>query len=63
MKYRTIMVSLAMDRSSDACLAVAGDLAERFEAHVIGMAASDLRPPLYFTEGTMLRRPLMKKGC
>jgi nucleotide-binding universal stress UspA family protein len=51
MTYKTIMVSLALDTSNDACLAVAGDLAERFGARVIGVAASDLRPPLYFEEG------------
>ena len=51
MDYKTVMVSLALDRPNDACLAVAGDLAERFEARVIGIAASDLRPPLYFADG------------
>lgn len=49
--FKTVMVSLALDRPNDACLAVAGDLAERFEARVIGIAASDRRPPLYFAEG------------
>lgn len=51
MDYKTIMVSLALDRPNSACLAVAGDLAERFGARVIGIAASDLRPPLYFADG------------
>jgi nucleotide-binding universal stress UspA family protein len=51
MSYKTIMVSLALDRANDACLAVTGDLAERFGAKVIGIAASDLRAPLYFAEG------------
>jgi nucleotide-binding universal stress UspA family protein len=51
MDYKAVMVSLALDRSNDACLAVAGDIAERFGARVIGIAASDLRPPLYFVEG------------
>src|SRR4051812_41768909 len=51
MDYKTVMVSLALDRPNDACLAVTGDLAERFEARVIGIAASDLRPPLYFADG------------
>ena len=51
MDYKTVMVSLALDRPNDACLAVAGDIAERFEARVIGIAASDLRPTLYFAEG------------
>jgi len=51
MDYKSVMVSLALDRPNDACLAVAGDLAERFGARVIGIAASDLRPPLYFADG------------
>lgn len=51
MDYKTVMVSLALDRPNDACLSVAGNLAERFGARVIGIAASDLRPPLYFADG------------
>lgn len=51
MSYKAVMVSLALDRPNDACLAVAGDIAERFGAKVIGIAASDVRPPLYFAEG------------
>jgi hypothetical protein len=51
MDYKTVMVCLALDRPNDACFAVAGDLAERFGARIIGIAASDLRPPTYFAEG------------
>ena len=51
MDYKTVMVSLALDRPNDACLGVAGDIAERFGAQVIGTAASDIRPPLYFADG------------
>src|SRR3954464_8168258 len=51
MNYKTVMVSLALDRANNACLAVAGDIAERFGARVIGIAASDIRPPLYFADG------------
>ena len=51
MDYKTIMVSLALDRPNHACLAVTGDLAERFGARVVGIAASDIRPTLYFAEG------------
>lgn len=51
MNYKTVMVGLALDRPNDACLAVAGDIAERFGARIIGIAASDLRPPMYFAEG------------
>jgi hypothetical protein len=50
MDYKTVMVGLALDRPNDACLRVAGDIAERFGARIIGVAASDLRPPMYFDE-------------
>lgn len=51
MTYQTIMVSLASDQSNERCLAVAGEMAERFEARVIGVAAAEFSPPLYFTLG------------
>jgi nucleotide-binding universal stress UspA family protein len=51
MDYKTVMVGLALDRRNDACLRVAGDLAERFGARIIGVAASDIRPPMYFAAG------------
>lgn len=58
MSYKTVMVSLALDRPNDPCLAVAGDIAERFEARIIGIAASDIRPALYFAEGNYAQRVL-----
>src|SRR4051794_27971471 len=58
MNYKTVMVGLALDRSNDACLRVAGDIAERFGARIIGVAASDLRPPLYFAEGAFAQKLL-----
>jgi nucleotide-binding universal stress UspA family protein len=63
MSYKTVMVSLALDRSNDACLAVAGDLAERFEARVVGIAASDIRPTLYFSEGDYAQKVLEEEGA
>ena len=56
MDYKTVMVGLALDRSNDACLRVAGDLAERFGARVVGVAAADLRPPRYFAEGDFAQK-------
>jgi nucleotide-binding universal stress UspA family protein len=61
--YKTIMVTLALDRSNDACLAVAGDLAERFEARVVGIAASDIRPTLYFAEGGYAQKVLEEEAA
>jgi nucleotide-binding universal stress UspA family protein len=51
MTYTTVMVGLALDRSNEARLEIAGQLAERFGAGVIGIAAAEFSPPLYFTSG------------
>lgn len=51
MTYATLMVSLALDQPNDARLQVAGELAERFDAAIIGIAAAQFAPPLYFTDG------------
>ncbi|MBR1027854.1 universal stress protein [Bradyrhizobium liaoningense] len=51
MTYATVMVSLTLDQSNEARLQVAGELAERFEAAMIGVAAAQFAPPLYFTDG------------
>jgi nucleotide-binding universal stress UspA family protein len=51
MTYTTVMASLALDRSNDACLEIAGQLAERFNACAIGITAGEFSPPLYFTAG------------
>jgi nucleotide-binding universal stress UspA family protein len=63
MDYKTIMVGLALDRSNDACLRVAGDLAERFGARIIGVAASDIRPPMYFADGDFAQRLLDQEAA
>jgi nucleotide-binding universal stress UspA family protein len=51
MTYATVLVCLALDKSNDARLEVAGQLAERFEAGIVGIAAAQFAPPLYFTDG------------
>lgn len=51
MTYATVMVSLALDQSNEARLQVAGELAERFETNIVGVAAAQFAPPLYFTDG------------
>jgi len=56
MTYATVMVSLAVDQPNEARLQVAGELAERFEAAVIGVAAAQFAPPLYFTDGVAAQR-------
>ncbi|MBW8857595.1 MAG: universal stress protein, partial [Bradyrhizobium sp.] len=51
MTYATVMVSLALDQPNEARLQVAGELAERFEASIIGVAAAQFAPPIYFSDG------------
>ena len=51
MTYATVMVSLALDQPNEARLAVAGQIAERFDTGLIGIVASVFSPPLYFTAG------------
>jgi nucleotide-binding universal stress UspA family protein len=56
MTYVTVMVSLALDRSNDARLEIAGQLAKRFSACAIGIAAGEFSPPPYFTTGEQAER-------
>jgi len=63
MDYKTVMVGLALDRRNDACLRVAGDLAERFGARIIGVAASDIRPPMYFADGDVAQKLLDEEAA
>ncbi|MBR0785888.1 universal stress protein [Bradyrhizobium iriomotense] len=56
MTYATVMVSLALDQSNEARLQVAGELAERFESAIVGVAAAQFAPPLYFTDGAEAQR-------
>ena len=51
MTYATVMVNLAPDQPNEARLEAAGQIAERFDAGMIGIAASQFSPPLYFTSG------------
>lgn len=47
MTFSTIMVHLDIDRPDDACLRIATDLAEQFDAKLIGVAAADLESSYY----------------
>ena len=47
MSYSTLMVHLELERSNDARLRIAGDLAEQFDARLIGIAACDPEPTHY----------------
>ena len=56
MTYAIVMVSLALDQPNDARLEVAGQIAERFDASLVGIAASQFSPPLYFTSGALAQK-------
>ena len=56
MTYRTAMVSLEIGQPNEARLEVAAQLAERFGARLIGAAAAEFSPPLYFMEGQPAER-------
>jgi nucleotide-binding universal stress UspA family protein len=58
MTFATVMVSMALDRPNDARLEIAGQLAERFSALVIGVTAAEFSPPLYFTDGAQAQKVL-----
>src|SRR3981189_161538 len=51
MTYATVMVSLALDESNEARLEGPGQIAERFDSGLVGIAAAQFSPPLYFTSG------------
>ncbi|HEY5129976.1 MAG TPA: universal stress protein [Bradyrhizobium sp.] len=53
MTYATVMVSLALDESNEARLDAAGQIAERFDAGIVGIVAAQFSPPLYFTSGQL----------
>jgi nucleotide-binding universal stress UspA family protein len=50
MTYSTLMVYLELEHSNDLRLQIAGDLAERFHARLIGIAAADPQPGYYAGE-------------
>ena len=53
MTYATVMVSLALDESNETRLDAAGQIAERFDAGIVGIVAAQFSPPLYFTSGQL----------
>lgn len=56
MSYKSIMVHLTAGGSNHARIALARNLAAKFDARLIGIAASELSPPLYFTDGEVGQR-------
>ncbi len=50
MSYASLMVHVDLDYRNDARLKIAGDLAERFKARVIGVAAQAEVTPVYYAD-------------
>jgi nucleotide-binding universal stress UspA family protein len=48
MSYATMMVHVGIGPTNDSRLAIAGDLAKRLGAHLIGICAADPLPPMFF---------------
>jgi hypothetical protein len=62
MTYATVMVGLSVDRPNEARLEIAGQLVERLGARVIGIAAAEFSPPLYFTSGEQAQKLVDQVG-
>jgi nucleotide-binding universal stress UspA family protein len=60
MSYSTIMVHLDLETSNESRLRVAGELAERFDARLIGITGGDFQP-LYFMDGAAAQDMLEKE--
>ncbi|KIZ39285.1 MULTISPECIES: universal stress protein [Rhodopseudomonas] len=58
MTYASVMVSLAFDQANTVRLALACEIAERYQSRVIGAAASEFSAPLYFTSGEAAQKLL-----
>src|SRR5262245_22618287 len=54
MTFSTLMVHLELEHANDARLQIAGDLAEKFDSKVIGIAACDPQPP-YYADGAVAK--------
>ena len=54
MSYSTIMVQLDLEGSNEPRLRIAGELAERFDARLIGITGGNFQP-LYFMDGAATR--------
>jgi nucleotide-binding universal stress UspA family protein len=56
MTIATVMVYLALDQPNQSRLGVAGQLADRLGAGLVGIAAAQFAPPLYFTDGEFAQK-------
>jgi len=60
MSYKTIVVNLAVDADPAPIVKLASDLALRFDAHLIGLAAADVPPLVSTGEGLVYEGEVMQ---
>lgn len=60
MSYRSIIVNLAVDADPVPIVILAAGLAERFDAHLIGLAAADVPPLVRTGEGLVYEGEVMQ---
>jgi len=60
MTYKRIVVNLAVDRNPAPIVKLATELAERFDAHLIGLAAADVPPLVSTGEGLVYEGEVMQ---
>jgi nucleotide-binding universal stress UspA family protein len=60
MSYKTMIVNLAIDANPAPILKLAAELAQRFDAHLIGLAAADVPPLVSTGEGLVYEGEVMQ---
>ena len=60
MSYKTIVVNLAVDADPAPIVKLAGELAHRFDAHLVGFAAADVPPLVTTGEGLVYEGEVMQ---
>lgn len=60
MSYKTIVVNLAVDADPAPIVKLASEVAQRFDAHLVGLAASDVPPLVSTGEGLVYEGEVMQ---
>ncbi|RWE75640.1 MAG: universal stress protein [Mesorhizobium sp.] len=60
MSYKTIIVNLAVDTDPAPVVKLAAELAQRFDAHLVGLAAADVPPLVSTGEGLVYEGEVMQ---
>lgn len=60
MSYKTILVNLTVDANPAPILKLATELAQRFDAHLVGLAAADVPPLVTTGEGLVYEGEVMQ---